>query len=79
MPLALPSTGATLGAWLGYAEKLYAQHKVALGQVAVTVHDEALYLLLHALGLPLDSSAAVLRRKVTITQASKLVELLRRR
>ena len=79
MPLALPSTGATLGAWLGYAEKLYAQHKVALGQVAVTAHDEALYLLLHALGLPLDSSAAVLRRKVTITQASKLAELLRRR
>ena len=79
MPLALPSTGATLGAWLGYAEKLYAQHKVALGQVAVTAHDEALYLLLHALGFPLNSSAAVLRRKVTITQASKLAELLRRR
>ena len=46
---------ATLGNWLRRAEKLYARHRVALGQVATTAHDEALYLLLHTLGLPLDS------------------------
>ena len=46
----------TLGGWLARAEQLYAQHKVALGQVATSAHDEALYLLLHTLGLPLADS-----------------------
>ena len=31
--------------------------RVALGQVATSAHDEALYLLLHTLHLPLDSAA----------------------
>jgi len=79
MPAAHPKTGATLGDWLKHAEKLYARHKVALGQVAVTAHDEALYLLLHTLGLPLDSKPAVLRRKLTAEEAAKTAEIFRRR
>jgi ribosomal protein L3 glutamine methyltransferase len=70
---------STLGDWLHHAEKLYARHKVALGQVATTAHDEALYLLLHTLGLPLDSKASVLRRKLTPEQGAQVTEVFRRR
>lgn len=73
------SRPATLGEWLRHAEKLYAKHEVALGQVATSAHDEALYLLLHTLGLPLDSKAAVLRRKLTPGEAGRAEEVFRRR
>jgi ribosomal protein L3 glutamine methyltransferase len=79
MPAAPPKTGATLADWLRHAEKLYTRHPVALGQVAVTAHDEALYLLLHTLGLPLDSRPAVLRRKLTAPEGAKVAEVFRRR
>ena len=70
---------ASLGDWLKRAEKLYARHGVALGQVATTVHDEALYLLLHTLHLPLDSRPAVLRRKLTTEEQKRVTEVFRRR
>jgi len=69
----------TIGDWLQRAGKLYARHDAALGQVATTVHDEALYLLLHTLKLPLDSPRAVLRRKVPPEDATRLAEIFRRR
>ncbi len=69
----------TLGDWLRSAERLYARHEVALGQVAITAHDEALYLLLHTLGLPLDSKPGVLRRQLTPAEASRVKEVFRRR
>ena len=69
----------TLGDWLRHAEKLYGRHAAALGQVAATAHDEALYLLLHTLGLPLDSPRAVLRRKLTAEEAARVEEIFRRR
>ena len=75
----MPVTPRTLGDWLHRAEKLYARHKVALGQVATSAHDEALYLLLHTLGLPLDSKYAVLRRKLTSEQQAQVAEVFRRR
>ena len=53
---------ATLGEWLRLAEGLYARSGAACGQVATNAHDEALYLLLRTLGLPLDSKASVLAR-----------------
>lgn len=71
--------GATLGDWLDRAQKLYARHHVALGQVATNAHDEALYLLLHTLGLPLDSKPAVLRRKLTTDEQTRVAEVFRRR
>jgi ribosomal protein L3 glutamine methyltransferase len=61
------------------AEQLYAREGVALGQVAASAHDEALYLLLHALGLPLDSDADVLGRRLTPAQATAVRKILRRR
>ena len=69
----------TLGDWLHHAEKLYAKHTVALGQVATSAHDEALYLLLHTLGLPLDSKPGVLRRKLKPEETARVEEIFRRR
>ena len=69
----------TLGDWLKWAERAYARHEAALGQVATTAYDEALYLLLRTLGLPLDSKSAVLRRKLTAEETEKVEEVFRRR
>jgi ribosomal protein L3 glutamine methyltransferase len=69
----------TLGGWLAFAERSYAQHRLTLGQVAATAHDEALYLLLRTLGLPLDSAAAVLARRLTAAEGSSVEARLRRR
>lgn len=69
----------TLGDWLAFAEKVYARENVALGQVATNAHDEALYLLLRALDLPLESDARVLARKLTAPQRTAVEAILRRR
>jgi len=74
-----PRLGSTLNDWLGWAQRAYARHGVALGQVASSAHDEALYLLLHALGLPLDSKPAVLKRVLSAAQTEQVEELFRRR
>ena len=75
----MPAKPQTLGEWLRWAERAYGRHGAALGQVATTAHDEALYLLLHTLGLPLDSKPAVLRRKLTPVQAEAVAGVFRRR
>jgi ribosomal protein L3 glutamine methyltransferase len=69
----------TLGEWLKWAEHGYARKRAALGQVATSAHDEALYLLLHTLGLPLDSRSGVLRRKLTDDEVVRVREIFRRR
>ena len=83
-PRASRSLGAlrrltTLGDWLAYAEKLYVREAVALGQVATNAHDEALYLLLRTLGLPLASDVTVLQRRITAAERPRLEEVLRKR
>lgn len=69
----------TLGDWLRHAESLYERENLALGQVATNAHDEALYLLLRTMELPLDSDARVLTRKLSATDRVKLATMLRRR
>ena len=69
----------TPGEWLAFAEKLYAREHVALGQVATNAHDEALYLLLRTLGLPLESDARVLARKLPAADRAALETVFRRR
>jgi len=70
---------ATPGAWLRRAVELYKKHGLALGQIATTAHDEALYLILRTLGLPLDSDERVLRQPLTAAQQASLAEVFRRR
>ncbi|MDB6094308.1 MAG: protein-(glutamine-N5) methyltransferase, ribosomal protein L3-specific [Verrucomicrobia bacterium] len=69
----------TLGDWLHFATKLYRREKLALGQVADSAHDEALYLLLRTLGLPLDSEPSALKRKLTPEERDAVEEMLHRR
>ncbi|MDD3178831.1 MAG: 50S ribosomal protein L3 N(5)-glutamine methyltransferase [Opitutaceae bacterium] len=69
----------TLGQWLHFAETGYARAGLALGQVATNAHDEALYLLLRTLELPLDSGREVLRRRLTQAQVDALRTVLYRR
>jgi ribosomal protein L3 glutamine methyltransferase len=80
-PTPVPRTGGavTLGDWLQHAERRYARAGVALGQVATDAHDEALYLLLRTLRLPLDSSARVLSRKLTFKEHAAVEAVLHRR
>jgi ribosomal protein L3 glutamine methyltransferase len=85
-PAAPASTGlapttqlATLRAWLAFAERAYADAGLALGQVAATAHDEALFLLLRLLDWPLDSDESVLDRRLDPAQRIRLRQGLERR
>jgi ribosomal protein L3 glutamine methyltransferase len=74
-----PAAPTTVGEWLAHAEALYARHRVALGQIAGSAHDEALYLILSALGLPLDSKPAVLKRRLTEEERQRLTGIFQSR
>ena len=78
-PLAGAAELATPGAWLEFATALLARSGVAFGQVATDAHDEALYLILRTLGLPLDSRPAVLRRRLDAAERVRLADVFRRR
>jgi ribosomal protein L3 glutamine methyltransferase len=70
---------ATVGDWLAFAEQWYAREKLALGQVATNAHDEALYLLLRTVGVPLDADARVLQRAISASERTAIETMLRRR
>ncbi len=78
---ALPPTSqlATLRDWLAFAEDVYTRASLALGQVATSAHDEALYLFLRTLDWSLDSDPRVLDKKLTPAQRIALREILARR
>ncbi len=78
-PLAETPRLTTPGAWLQFAEQLYGENDLALGQIASSAHDEALYLILHTLGLPMDSDERVLTKKLTGEERGALTEVFRRR
>ena len=69
----------TLRDWLRGVEKLYAKAGATLGQVAASAHDEALYLLLRTLELPLDSDERVFAKKLTAAERAKVEAGFRRR
>ena len=69
----------TLGDWLQFAEQAYVAGGVALGQVATNAHDEALYLLLRTLELPLDADASVLSKRLAADERARVERVLRRR
>lgn len=69
----------TLGEWLRWAEERYAREGVALGQVATSAHDEALYLLLRTLELPLESDPSVLKKRLTARERAAVETVFHRR
>jgi ribosomal protein L3 glutamine methyltransferase len=68
---ALPPTSqlATLRAWLAFAEDVYTRADLALGQVATSAHDEALYLFLHTLDQPLTPAQRIALRTILTRRA----------
>jgi ribosomal protein L3 glutamine methyltransferase len=58
---------------------MYGEHGAALGQTAASARDEALYLILSTLRLPLDSPASVLGRKLSAGESAAVAGVLRRR
>ncbi len=69
----------TIGGWLARAVRDYADRGAAMGQIASEPRDEALYLILSTLGLPLESDPSVLGRRVSAAQSRALAEVFRRR
>jgi ribosomal protein L3 glutamine methyltransferase len=58
---------------------MYAREGAALGQIAAASRDEALYLMLRTLGLPLESDPSVLGRVLTAGESTEIASVLRRR
>lgn len=69
----------TPGDWLEWAVAEYDRHELALGQVSDNAHDEALYLILRLLDIPLDSDPAVLEIALNEVQQEALREGFSRR
>jgi ribosomal protein L3 glutamine methyltransferase len=69
----------TLGGWLKRAVRLYTVHGAALGQTASLARDEALYLILRTLRLPLGSGSSVLRRRLSAAESAALAGAFHRR
>jgi ribosomal protein L3 glutamine methyltransferase len=69
----------TFAGWLKRAERMFRENGAALGQTSADPRDEALYLILHALGLPLDSGPDVLARRLNAGESKAVGALLSRR
>ena len=69
----------TLRDWLRYAVSRFGEAELAFGHGTTNAYDEAAYLLLHALHLPLDRLEPFLDAKVTHAERQKILQLLQRR
>ncbi len=78
-PMAEADELTTPGEWLLFAEAMYEKYDLALGQITTSAHDEALYLILHTLEIPLDSDPSVLDQKISLQQRHALIDVFRRR
>jgi len=69
----------TLRDWLRYALSRFGEAELAFGHGSTNAYDEAAYLLLHALHLPLDRLDPFLDAKLTHAERGKIAQLLQRR
>ena len=69
----------TLRDWLRYTVSRMGEAKLAFGHGSTEAYDEAAYLLLHALHLPLDRLEPFLDAKVTQDERDKLADIFARR
>src|SRR4030095_1782582 len=70
---------ATLRDWLRYAVTRFGEAKLSFGHGIDNPYDEAAYLLLHALHLPLDRMEAFLDARLTQGERAAIAQLLERR
>jgi ribosomal protein L3 glutamine methyltransferase len=69
----------TLRDWLRYAVTRFSAAKLAFGHGTDNAYDEAAYLLLHQLGLPLDRLEPFLDAKLTLPERAQVAQLFERR
>jgi ribosomal protein L3 glutamine methyltransferase len=69
----------TLRDWLRWAVSRFGEAELAFGHGTTNAYDEAAYLLLHALHLPLDRLEPFLDAKLTHAERGKIAQLLQRR
>src|SRR5436190_12048523 len=74
-----PAELETLRDWLRYAVSRFNQAGLAFGHGSSSAYDEAAYLLLHALHLPLDRLDSFLDAKLTHSERGEITALLSRR
>jgi len=65
--------------WLRWAVSRFTEAKLAFGHGTANAWDEAVYLVLHALSLPLDRLEPFLDAKLTQIERARLAEILARR
>ena len=65
--------------WLRWAVSRFTEAKLAFGHGTANAWDEAVYLVLHALSLPLDRLEPFLDAKLTQIERARLAEVLARR
>jgi ribosomal protein L3 glutamine methyltransferase len=70
---------ATVRDWLRYAVSRFGEAGLAFGHGSANAYDEAAYLILHELHLPLDRLEPFLDATLTQAERTRLVELLVRR
>lgn len=75
----VPQELETLRDWLRYAVSRFNQAGLSFGHGSATAYDEAVYLLLHTLHLPLDRLEPFLDARLATAERSELAALLTRR
>jgi len=69
----------TLRDWLRYAVSTFTEAELTFGHGSLSAYDEAAYLILHTLHLPLDTLDPFLDANLTAQEKASLLELLKRR
>jgi ribosomal protein L3 glutamine methyltransferase len=69
----------TVRDWLRHAVTRFGGAKLAFGHGTTNAYDEAAYLLLHALHLPLDQLEPFLDARLTLAERAQVAQLLERR
>lgn len=71
--------GATIHEWLNRVSRYFKRHKLYYGHGTDNAWDEAVYLVLGQLNLPVDAGVEVLSRAVNENEAAKLAAAITRR
>ena len=79
MSAAGPQELETLRDWLRFAVTRFGEANLAFGHGTTNAYDEAAYLLLHALSLPLDRLEPFLDARLTSAEQADIAALLARR
>jgi ribosomal protein L3 glutamine methyltransferase len=69
----------TLRDWMRFSVSAFSENKLSFGHGSTSAYDEAAYLILHTLHLPLDTLEPFLDARLTIHEKKALSELLKQR